>query len=236
MNKNLVEITLHGKLGETVGKSWCLAVKSVGEAMRGIEVLSKHKLYKFLIENDKLGLKYRVLINKRDFISQRPLTIEDPESIKTSELCMLKNDLSSIDVIPVLEGSGDKALGILQIIIGVILILVAIFVPVLAPVAYMLIVAGLGLIAGGVMSLLSQPPDLSPYQAKQKSSYLFSGPANVVDEGVPVPIAYGELLVGSIVMSADYNLQHFYTGLKPGEKDGGTGGGTTTTGRRLDQN
>jgi predicted phage tail protein len=222
MKKPLVDIKLHGVLGESVGSVWSLAVNSVSEAMRGIEVLSRHKLYKFLIENDKKGTRYRVLINGRDFESPEPLDVNRLSTIRDSELCMLNENLKSIDIVPILEGSGDDFLGVLQVILGVILVIVGIALS-WTGIGVAIIIAGIGLIASGIMSILTQRPDLEPYQTRQKTSYLFSGPANVVDEGIPVPVPYGRLLIGSIVMSADYELYNYYTGEKPGEKKGGTG-------------
>ena len=65
--KKLTHITLHGILSEQIGRqNFDLAVSSVGEAMRGIQANCK-KLYKSLIENDEKNIKYRVLINKKDF-------------------------------------------------------------------------------------------------------------------------------------------------------------------------
>lgn len=225
MKKPLVDIKLHGVLGEKIGSVWSLAVNSVGEAMRGIEVLSRHRLYKFLIENDKKGIRYRVLINGRDFESPEPLDINKLSTINNSELCMVSNNLKTIDVIPVLEGSGDNFLGILQTILGVILVVVGLVIG-WTGIGTALFIAGIGLIAGGTISLLTQPPDLEPYQTRRKTSYLFSGPSNVVDEGIPVPAGYGKLLIGSIVMSADYDLYNYWTGEKSGEKKAGVGGPT----------
>jgi len=230
----IVEIHLHGVLGEKVGEKWNLAVKSVGEAMRGIEVLSGHKLYKNLIENDKKGVGYRVLINKRDFFAPEKIDINKPSTIAASELSMKVNNLKSIDIVPILMGSGDSFLDILQIIIGVVLIIVALWQP-YAWWTIPVILAGFGFIASGVMGLLTKPPSLEPYQAAQKKSYLFSGPSNVVDEGIPVPVVYGKLLVGSIVMSADYDQYLYYTGEKQGQKTSGTGGGSSHIGQTYQQ-
>jgi predicted phage tail protein len=63
----MVEVELHGILAEKVKKTkWNLAVNSVGEAIRAIEANTRI-LYKTLYELEKDNLKYRVLINKKDF-------------------------------------------------------------------------------------------------------------------------------------------------------------------------
>ena len=65
---NLVDVKIHGILGKQLGKSeWKLKVRSVGDAVRGIQCNSK-KLYSQLLENDKKNIRYRVLINNKDFL------------------------------------------------------------------------------------------------------------------------------------------------------------------------
>ena len=48
----MVKITLHGKLGEDIGKEWDLDIESVSEGLRAIEANSK-KFRKWIIENGK---------------------------------------------------------------------------------------------------------------------------------------------------------------------------------------
>ena len=43
------------------------------------------------------------------------------------------------------------------------------------------------------------------------NSYLFSGPTNVLNEGGPVPIGYGRLMVGSQVIMASYEVERVLT-------------------------
>ena len=42
----------------------------------------------------------------------------------------------------------------------------------------------------------------SVYKAEENKGYLFNGPVNTTQQGLPVPIAYGELVVGGAVISA----------------------------------
>lgn len=211
----LVNVQMHGLLGEHLGrKLWKLAVKNVGEAMRAIEVMSNNKLFKFLLENDKKGVKYEVLINGKPFKTDKPLEPENVEEIRSSELLISSLQLKTIDVIPVLEGAGGKSGSIGAIILGVILIIVGIVLIVgsygsLSAFGVPILLAGIGLVAGGVMLLLSKPPSFEDFREISgggKTSYLFNGPQNVSREGGPVPVGYGRLLVGSQVVSASYEL------------------------------
>ena len=65
--------------------------------------------------------------------------------------------------------------------------------------------AGLSLVLGGVAQLLTPTPKVaqgSDSQDDPRKSYSFSGIQNTSRQGVPVPIVYGETLVGSVVISA----------------------------------
>lgn len=216
--QHLVDIKLWGDLGNKIGKQWKLAVSSVAESIRAIEMNSNHKLYQYLMETDKIGIKYRVLINGRDVICNEKPTLENPKPAFESELCVkFKNDsLKTIDIVPILEGadSGFFAtfLGALLIIIGIVLILTGVG-GILAPA---LIIGGLGLLAAGVTALLSKPPKFDDFREIDgltgRTSYLFNGPQNTTREGGPVPIGYGRLLVGSQVISAAYVIKNIDAG------------------------
>jgi len=117
-----------------------------------------------------------------------------------------------ISIVPVVEGAG--AVG--RILAGVAIIAFAIVT------AGAGLVAGLGLgfgastavsiglvgaslIFGGISQLLSptpKPNQGADGQDDPRKSYSFSGIQNTSRQGVPVPIVYGETLVGSVVISA----------------------------------
>ena len=117
-----------------------------------------------------------------------------------------------ISFVPAVTGAG--AVG--RIIAGIALIALAIvFAPggALAGAAFTLgsqavtIIAGIGisLALGGVAQLLTPTPKVPQGADKQddpRKSYSFSGIQNTSRQGVPVPIVYGETIVGSVVISA----------------------------------
>jgi predicted phage tail protein len=68
-------------------------------------------------------------------------------------------------------------------------------------------VVGASLILGGVAQLLTPTPKINQPGTAQdnndpRKSYSFSGIQNTSRQGTPVPIVYGETLVGSVVISA----------------------------------
>ena len=56
------------------------------------------------------------------------------------------------------------------------------------------------LATGFIMRALFKPPKKE--EEKQTKSFLFSGAENVAQQGLPVPLGYGRLLVGSVIVSA----------------------------------
>ncbi len=211
--KKLVQIKLHGELGKAMGNElFNLDVKSVGEACHAIEMLTKRKYYKYLLDNDKKGQKYKILINKRKLIFNKDLD-KDIMSVKETELAMKYDNLQSIDIVPVLEGAKDiieTVLGAVLIIVGIVLLATGVGAAFGVP----LIIAGLGLLAGGIISLLSSPPKFADFReidgSTGRTSYLFNGPENTTQEGGPVPLVYGNLIVGSQVVAASYLVNSYY--------------------------
>lgn len=111
-----------------------------------------------------------------------------------------------IRIVPVLVGAGTVG----RIIGGVALLAAAFLIPGFqawaGPTAYGLIVGvGSSLVLGGVAQLLTPTPKVPTgpdSEEDPRKSYSFSGVQNTSRQGVPVPIVYGEVLVGSVVISA----------------------------------
>jgi predicted phage tail protein len=65
---------------------------------------------------------------------------------------------------------------------------------------------GAGLLLTGVAQLLTPTPKISKDEGDPRKSFSFSGIQNVSRAGVPVPVVYGETLVGSVVISAGIDI------------------------------
>jgi predicted phage tail protein len=117
----------------------------------------------------------------------------------------------TISIIPVMAGAGATG----RIIAGVLLVAVAIAFPLIGATAAQvaagmtisavsanIALVGASLIIGGVAQLLTPIPKIGGAEDDPRESYSFSGVQNVSRQGVPVPIVYGEMIVGSIVISA----------------------------------
>ena len=125
-------------------------------------------------------------------------------------------------IIPVIVGAGG---GVGKIIAGIGLLALAFFAPIIAgaliqsaglmsfAVAVMpgvqaaLVGLGIGAIAGGISQLLAPTPKMNTAdEGDPRKSFSFSGIQNTSRAGVPVPVVYGETLVGSVVVSAGIDI------------------------------
>ena len=121
---------------------------------------------------------------------------------------------NEVKIIPVIGGSGGNTT---RFIIGAALIAVAIA----APGAGLFLKGsmgfgafggsalyaaagnlGLALVIGGIADMLSPTPKNPEYEQDPKLSYSFGGVQNTTRAGTPVPIVYGEIFTGSVIISA----------------------------------
>jgi predicted phage tail protein len=107
-----------------------------------------------------------------------------------------------ISFVPVVAGAG--AVG--RIIAGIALVAIGLFVPGIGALGVQILVGvGASLVIGGVAQLLTPTPKIPTgpdTQNDPRKSYSFSGIQNTSRQGTPVPIVYGETIVGSVVISA----------------------------------
>lgn len=177
----LRKIKLYGKLAKFVGHRILEAdVATAAEAVRFL-VANWPELERHMADQH-----YRVSIGTYDLDLEE---LHDPAGQQ------------EIKIVPVIAGAG--AVG--RILIGVALI-AASFIPGVGALAVSLLFGtGASLVLGGVAQLLTPTPRVPTgpdTQNDPRKSYSFSGIQNTSRQGVPVPIVYGETIVGSVVISA----------------------------------
>jgi predicted phage tail protein len=124
--------------------------------------------------------------------------LHDPSSVQ-----------EEIKIVPVVVGAGDfadSAFG--KIVIGVILIAAPYAIPALAAgtgfgafVGSTMTTIGVSLVVAGVSQMLNPTPDDGVDDSDAQQNYSFNGVQNV-SRVVPIPICYGEMIVGSVIVSA----------------------------------
>ncbi|MDP4572323.1 tail assembly protein [Pseudomonas sp. LPH60] len=136
---------------------------------------------KHMAESSRKGLRYAIF-NGKENIAEGDL--EKPTGRNV------------IRIIPVITGS--KRAGLLQTIVGVVLIAASYFT------GGTTLAAGVAMVAGGVIQMLSpQAKGLGTQDTPDnRPSYSFNGAVNTSVQGNPVPLLYGRMIVGSAVISA----------------------------------
>ena len=202
-------IKVYGKLAKHLGqRSFKAAVKSPAEAIRFL-LANFPSLRGVMSEGE-----YQVTVGRLGLqLADEPMQLHYPAAPQ-----------EAIRIVPVVGGAGS---GTGQILAGVGLIAAAIL---LGPAAggFLGLGAGLGgtlitgsvataigsvgaaLVLGGVAQLLTPTSTISSgtdSATDPKRSYSFSGIQNVSRQGVPVPVIYGEVLTGSVIISAGINTE-----------------------------
>lgn len=208
------EIKLYGPLARFVGQRKFLAeVSSAGEAIRMLVANFPG------LEQHMAGWNYRVVVDNYD-----------------ADLDEVNNPVAeTIQIIPVVAGSFWKTFG--KILAGIALVAVAIINPFGAAaigtfgitsgltVSTLVGVIGASLILGGVSQMLSPTPQLgllgpatgfTPSKSSEGSaldpqgqdSYSFSGIQNTSKAATPVPVVFGETIVGSVTISAGIDVDN----------------------------
>lgn len=185
-NKAMTLILLSGSLAKAFGRQHFRQLET-GTTTEGFSAL-KHTIpgfEDFIRESARRGVRYAIFRN-RENVGEDRFTMSGTTEIR---------------IVPVISGS--KSGGLLQTIVGVALIVVGSFTSWAGGAA--LVSVGIGMVAGGVLQMLSPVPKAASQQeqaaSENKPSYLFNGAFNSTQQGLPVPIVYGQVLVGSSVVS-----------------------------------
>jgi predicted phage tail protein len=150
---------------------------------------------------------YKVAVGKYDLqLADHPEQLHYP---------MAADDV--VKVIPVVSGAGGRGVG--QILLGAALIGASLLVPgsgiagtsflgtagASATFGAKLAVAagnlGLALSLGGIATMITPVPQQPEAPGEGQGGFGFSGMQNTSQEGIPVPVVYGEMIVGSVVLS-----------------------------------
>ena len=204
-------VKVYGLLRERLGQSrFEFDVTTPAQAIKALCV-NFPGLDKWLIDSEQDGVGYRVAVGT-----------EEVSEENISPLIMPFSDREVFSITPVVAGAG-RGLG--AILVGAVLIGVAIANPVAgvglvqgAGVGFSAVTGGafaafagnlgIALVLGGIAQAISpQPePDSTLDESVQLESFTFSNVVNTSRQGMPVPIAYGRLFVGSGVLSSGLDV------------------------------
>ena len=208
-------VKVYGALRERLGQ--CRFELDVATPAQAIKALCVNfpGLDKWLVDSEQDGVGYRVRVGKQQ---------ATPDDVSVLGLPWSEREVFSIT--PVVAGAGG---GVGQVLFGGLLIGASFLFPgaglfgasafgvfgplaagtigTLTTVGTALSVVGASLVLGGVSQMLSPTPDLGDDSEKLRN-FTFSGITNTIQQGLPVPIAYGRVVVGSAVISTGLDVDH----------------------------
>lgn len=187
MQEVMTRIELGGVLGKSFGKIHHRLISRVSEA--GVALAKTIPGFEqFMISSQRRGLTYSVFKGKKN------IGVDDLGFPVTGDV---------IRIVPVIIGS--KKAGLIQTILGAVLVIASIWMPGLSIAASnMMFAAGASITLGGVVQMIS--PQATGLASKQSSdnraSYAFGGVTNTAAQGYPVPLLYGRRRIGGAIISA----------------------------------
>jgi predicted phage tail protein len=188
--KAMTRILLSGSLAQAFGREHfrLLETGTTGEAFSAL----KHTIpgfEDFIRDSARKGLRYAIFRN-RENVGEREFTLSGTTEIR---------------IVPVISGSKNG--GLFQTVVGVALIVAGVVANAFgqAWIGTPLIQIGIAMTIGGVVQMLSPTPKAGNQEdqasTENKPSYLFNGAFNSTQQGLPVPVVYGKMLVGSSVIA-----------------------------------
>jgi predicted phage tail protein len=195
-------VHLYGQLQEISSKPLALEVATAAEAIRAIGTQIPRFL-ELLHEGS-----YEVIRGNRD---------ETGMWLDLDEVAGFNLGQADLHIVPVIEGAKGSG-GIIKTVLGVALIGAAVFFSggtLAAPIAGGSMLGltygnmafmGLVLALSGVSQLLSKPSN--DKKDKKTDSFMLSGPSNSYDQGSPVPLIYGEVITGGVLISGGIDIEN----------------------------
>ena len=199
-------VKVYGALKERLGQgTFEFNVETPAQAIKALCANFKG-LEKWFIDNDQSGMAYKVLVGKSQINEENIDELHYPWSEK-----------EVFSITPVLCGAGRGGLG--RFLLGAVMVGAVLATGGIAAGGFAGFSAGFGgatifgasigsmvgtigvsLMLGGISQMLSPQPS-RPKDANKNESFGFGGVTNTIHQGVPVPICYGRLYVGSSAIS-----------------------------------
>lgn len=196
----LRKVFLHGALGEQFGVEHRLDIDTAAEAVRAFCVNIP---------------EFMGVIREGSYHLVRGVDLETGISLDERMALAYRLGNGDLHIAPCVEGSKNG--GGLKAVLGVALIGIAFVFSGGAVAGLAGAVPGLGgaiswgnvAMFGAVLAISGVAQMLSPEKKEEKSqdSFLMNGPGNAYEQGLPIPLVYGEVITGGLLVSGDMDIE-----------------------------
>jgi predicted phage tail protein len=194
----MTQVTLHGILAKEFKKTFSLSIKRPKEVFDAISCAHSNFRNR-IVELSNQGIHFTLLV--------------DGKKMETVEELSVMSDNQQIDIVPLVCGAGAVAIGVIGAglasvggAIGTSAFLVGLAGSAgAAAIGSAITSLGIGLVMMGIQMALAPKPKMDRPSSdvnSAKQSFLFSSKANTAEQGIPVPVGYGRLRVGSAVIQS----------------------------------
>jgi predicted phage tail protein len=196
----MTQVTLHGILAKEFKKTFSLSIKRPKEVFDAISCAHSNFRNR-IVELANQGIHFALLVDGKKMV-----TMEELSAVSSNQ---------QIDIVPLVCGAGRAGAIIAIIAIGVLTAGVGLavsgglaagfFGAAAGTVGSALTSAGVGIALMGLQMALAPKPKMERPSSdvnSAKQSFLFSSKANIAEQGIPVPVGYGRLRVGSAVIQS----------------------------------
>lgn len=199
------KVHLYGTIAEKYGDVFELEVATAAEAVRALRAN-----FPSIAKDFEAGSWHVV----------RGDDIDEGMSLGEEDLATFNLGQGDLHFVPVVAGS--KRGGLLKIVLGVALIGFGFFMggfaaPIFGGTGMLggltyghMMIFGAAMALGGASQLLA--PENKESDTDKESSFTMSGPGNTYDQGYPVPLVYGEVITGSVLISAGVDVEKIAVG------------------------
>jgi len=120
----------------------------------------------------------------------------------TEDQLLMKFRTGDWHIIPEAVGAG----GIFQFVAGAVLTVVGLYTG-----QTWMVQMGVGLMLSGIATMLTPVPDVSSdigsnEEPDERTSLIYAGGVNNIEQGGPIPLVYGQVMAGSILISSDVEV------------------------------
>lgn len=180
--ENLREVRLYGHLGKRFGRVHMLSVRSPREAVQALKVVLPG-FERHVLSHNVPG--YHLFTRRVELATNRGAELLDAP-VGQGE---------AIIIVPAVAGA--KKGGLLQTIVGAVLIIGGALTG-----QGWAVQLGASMVMGGIAQMLTpiRKANEDPSESRL-ASYAFDGPINSTQQGLPVPVVFGEMFVGSSVIT-----------------------------------
>lgn len=197
----LTKVILEGEFAKVAKKKvWMLDCSSPAEAIQLISV------------NTGGAIRCWIRTHLKDYkICEVECTYDDGRSEKLdTKTFQMERQCKTIRFLPIFAGAGGSN-GVLQTIVGVVLIVVGAVCCIYGPQGGAIVKAGMCMVSAGIGMTISGICTMLMSTSKDddddsSSNYYFNGAQNTTNQGAPVPLVFGRCRVGSAVISSGIDI------------------------------